>query len=99
MLTSHAMKKVIIGAALATLLAAPALAQSYSATYGTGNIVNLPLAEHSKGAAGIGPSAYSAAGSFSYARSGSSAYAYVPHAVKESTAAEQALFARAKGIW
>lgn len=31
------MKKLMIGAALAALLASPALAQSYNPTYGTGN--------------------------------------------------------------
>jgi hypothetical protein len=67
------MKKLIIGAAL-MMLAAPALAQAYNASDGSGNIVNLPLAERTNGAAGVGMSAYDGAG-----MSGPpSAYAYAP---------------------
>ena len=39
------MKKFIIGAALATLLASPVFAQSYSSGFGTGNVVDVPAAE------------------------------------------------------
>jgi hypothetical protein len=39
------MKKLIIGAALATLLASPVFAQSYNAGYGTGNVLDQPAAE------------------------------------------------------
>jgi hypothetical protein len=42
------MKKFIIGAAFATLLASPAFAQSYNPTYGTGN-VSSPAAEMNGG--------------------------------------------------
>jgi hypothetical protein len=38
------MKKLILGAALAGLLAAPALAQSYDPDYGTGNTMAMPQA-------------------------------------------------------
>ena len=38
-------KNVIVGAAFTIALAAPAFAQSYSATYGTGNIATLGSAE------------------------------------------------------
>jgi len=57
---------------LATLLAAPAFAQSYTQSYGTGNVINLPLAEQTNGAQGIG------AGDYSPVPSASSAYAYAP---------------------
>ena len=39
------MKKLLISTAL-ILLASPAFAQSYSAGYGTGNVINLPALEH-----------------------------------------------------
>jgi hypothetical protein len=39
------MKKFFISTAL-ILLASPAFAQSYSAGYGTGNVINLPALEH-----------------------------------------------------
>jgi hypothetical protein len=70
-----AMNKLILGTALAALLATPALAQSYSATYGSGNIVNLPLAEATNGAAGVGASAYDGAGMSRPKASSSFAYA------------------------
>ena len=94
MLTSHAMKKLIIGAALTTLLASPAFAQSYSAGYGTGNVINLPLAEQSNGAAGIGASAYNGTGINTYAPSGLSSFAYAPvkNPVKKSTTKQRARF-------
>lgn len=72
------LKKLIIALGLATLLAAPAFAQSYNATYGTGNVINQPLAEQTNGAEGIGANAFAAA------PSGSSAYAYVPARVQTS---------------
>jgi opacity protein-like surface antigen len=66
------LKKLIMGAALATLLASPALAQSYVPEYGTGNIINLPAAEATNGAVGIGANAWGPASG------ATSAYAYVP---------------------
>jgi len=36
------MKKIFLSAAVAMLFASPALAQSYSSGYGTGNVINLP---------------------------------------------------------
>jgi hypothetical protein len=39
------MKKILIATAFA-VLASPAFAQSYSAGYGTGNLINLPALEH-----------------------------------------------------
>jgi hypothetical protein len=54
----HISKKILLVAVLTTMLAAPALAQSYSATYGTGNIINLALAARGCDAAGIGAGAY-----------------------------------------
>lgn len=64
--------RTIIALGLAAGLASPVLAQSYSPGYGTGNIINLPLAEQSNGAQGVGANAYSAA------PAGASAYAYAP---------------------
>ena len=64
--------KKMFAALVATMLASPALAQSYSATYGTGNTVNLPLAEQSNGALGVGVGMYSPNGG------ASSPYAYAP---------------------
>ena len=40
------MKKIILSAAVAMLLASPAFAQSYSASYGTGNVIDQPALEH-----------------------------------------------------
>jgi hypothetical protein len=40
------MKKIILSAAVAMLLASPAFAQSYSSSYGTGNIIDQPALEH-----------------------------------------------------
>ena len=37
------MKKLILGVALAGLLAAPAFAQSYNPDYGTGNVQQMPF--------------------------------------------------------
>ena len=69
------MKTIIIGAVAATLLASPALAQSYSATYGTGNTINLPEAERSNGAIGVGVNAYNGA---RMPAEQTSPYAYAP---------------------
>lgn len=41
------MKKLLIGAALATVIAVPAFAQSYSPEAGTGNIVRNPSVSYS----------------------------------------------------
>ena len=40
------MKKMILSAAVAMLLASPAFAQSYSSSYGTGNVIDQPALEH-----------------------------------------------------
>jgi hypothetical protein len=72
----HTMKALIFGTAIATMLATPVFAQSYSATYGTGNTVNLPLAEATNGALGVGQGQY---GPQTGADVGpSSSYAYEP---------------------
>jgi len=78
MLGNQTTIKLIFGAAVATLLVSPTLAQSYSATYGTGNIINLPLAAQTNGAAGIGTGAYNGANSYAHAPSSVSAFAYSP---------------------
>src|SRR6185437_8962108 len=41
------MKKIILSATVAMLLASPAFAQSYSSSYGTGNVIDQPALEHS----------------------------------------------------
>ncbi len=64
--------RTIIALGLTASLASPVLAQSYSPGYGTGNIINLPLAEQTNGAQGVGATMYSAA------PAGASAYAYAP---------------------
>lgn len=79
------MKRFMIGAAFATfatLLAAPGFAQSYTAAFGTGNMVNEPLAQGTNGRAGVGESAYSggsgSASAFAYVPNDASAYADAP---------------------
>lgn len=42
------MKKLILGTALATLMAAPALAQAYNPNDGTGNVIPTPVSWHSQ---------------------------------------------------
>ena len=51
------MKKILVSAAFAVMLASPAFAQSYSPGYGTGNLVTLPAA------GGGAPVAFSSANS------------------------------------
>lgn len=57
------MRKVLIAAAFAAMIALPASAQSYSPGYGTGNLVTLPAP---------------ARGGFSAAGTRNGAYAYAP---------------------
>ncbi len=57
------MKKILMSAALSILLASPAFAQSYSAGYGTGNVIDLPALEHG----GFAASASNNANAFAYA--------------------------------
>ena|SRR5512142_507891 len=53
------MRKMLIVTGIAAVIAAPASAQSYSASYGTGNVINLPALEHGGDfAAGTPNSAY-----------------------------------------
>ncbi|HET7912575.1 MAG TPA: hypothetical protein VFL49_11125 [Pseudolabrys sp.] len=56
------MRKLLIAAGFAAIIASPASAQSYSSGFGTGNVINLPALEH---------------GGF-FADTASSAYAYAP---------------------
>ena len=67
------LKKIVLALGLATLLAAPAFAQSYTPGYGTGNVIDQSVAEQTNGAEGIGANAFAAAPA-----TGSSAYAYAP---------------------
>lgn len=53
------MRKMLIVTGIAAVIAALASAQSYSASYGTGNVINLPALEHGGDfAAGTPNSAY-----------------------------------------
>jgi hypothetical protein len=72
------MKKIILSAAVAVLLASPAFAQSYSGEYGTGNVINQPALEHG-GPAGQGEfqGGFRAGGGFQTGLQGGP-YAYEP---------------------
>ena len=75
------MKKIVLGAVIAFAFATPSLAQSYSAGYGTGNLIDAPLLDKTNGAYGYfgkvqSPTARTA--TTSRAASGTSAYAYSP---------------------
>ena len=52
------MRKLLIAAGLAALIASPASAQSYSSGFGTGNVINLPALEQGGFSAGTASSAY-----------------------------------------
>ena len=66
------MKRLLMSAVFAMLLASPAFAQSYSRDFGTGNVLNMPAAESSGGEFNPG---LNASASTSY---DSSPYAYAP---------------------
>ena len=73
------MKKIVLGAVIAFAFATPSHAQSYTAGYGTGNLIDTPLLEKTNGAYGYfgtvqSPTARTA--TTSRAASGTSAYAY-----------------------
>jgi hypothetical protein len=78
------MLRILIGVALLVACAGPGRAQSYTAGYGTGNVIDTPLLEKTNGRYGYGgsvaprsgdsQSAYSSVG-----RQGTSAYAYSPN--------------------
>lgn len=69
-------KKLVIALGLATLLAAPAFAQSYSPSSGSGNLVASPSAAYS---GPVGPSGRAdAAAKPKTANSGASAFAFAP---------------------
>lgn len=55
------MRKLLIATGLAAMIASPAMAQSYSAGYGTGNIISVPAPEHGGFAASTGAEAFAAA--------------------------------------
>jgi hypothetical protein len=56
------MRKLLIAASFAAVLASPASAQSYSPGFGTGNVINLPALEHGGSFAAGTPN-----GAFAYA--------------------------------
>ena len=55
------MKKVVLIAALASVFASQAFAQSYDPDEGSGNIVNPPAAQATNGQFGVGTGAYASA--------------------------------------
>jgi hypothetical protein len=61
------MKKLLLSAALVATLATPAFAQSFYSDFGTGNVLNVPQAERTDGAAGYGAYASEPAPSNAYA--------------------------------
>jgi hypothetical protein len=71
---------MVLGAVIAFAFATPSLAQSYSAGYGTGNLIDAPLLEKTNGAYGYFGTVQSpkATATTSRAASGTSAYAYSP---------------------
>ena len=76
------MKKILLGTVVVLALATPGFAQSYSASYGTGNLIDQPLLEKSNGTYGyfgtVPPSRTTGVASTARAASGTSAYAYSP---------------------
>ena len=76
------MKKILLSAAVVLAFATPSFAQSYSASYGTGNLIDTPLLEKSNGTYGyfgtVAPPQPTRAASTARAASGISAYAYSP---------------------
>ena len=44
------MKKMIVGLGIVVAFVTPSFAQSYSASYGTGNLIDTPLLEKTNGA-------------------------------------------------
>jgi hypothetical protein len=52
------MKKLLLSTAFVAMIATPAFAQSYYSDFGSGNVLNVPQAERSDGAAGYGAYAY-----------------------------------------
>ena len=76
------MKKILLGAAVMFAFATPTFAQSYSASYGTGNLIDQPLLEKSNGTYGyfgtVAPTQTTRPTSTARAASGTSAYAYSP---------------------
>jgi len=79
------MRTLILGAGLALAVAAPALAQSYTAGQGSGNLIDTPLAEKSNGAYGFGgsvaPTRGDSSSAYQRAQGGNksnSAFAYSP---------------------
>jgi hypothetical protein len=75
-------KRILLGAALAALFAAPAFAQSYTAAYGTGNVMDQPLAEKTNGVYGYGggpvPTKAQVAKAKAAPASGLNAFAFAP---------------------
>ena len=64
------MKEIIVAAFLVLAAATPGLAQSYSAGWGTGNVVDLPLLEKTNGAYGYALSVAPQGGAAAFAQAG-----------------------------
>jgi len=85
------MKPILIAAAVAVaaVMTMPALAQSYTAGQGTGNLVDAPLAEKTNGACGFGgnvapPAGDSQAAYHSRQSSAASASVYAPNSAQKA---------------
>lgn len=61
------MKEIMVAAFLVLAAATPGLAQSYSAGFGTGNVINTPLLEKTDGAAGYAMSVLPEGGAAAFA--------------------------------
>jgi len=73
------MKKIMIGLGIVVAFATPSFAQSYSASYGTGNVIDMPLLEKTNGAYGYaGTVPPETAGSPARASRDNLGYAYSP---------------------
>ncbi len=75
------MKNILVGLGIVVALATPSFAQSYSASYGTGNVIDTPLLEKTNGAYGYAGSVPTRTGdtrSAARAANANSAYAYSP---------------------
>jgi len=64
------MKEIMFAAFLVLAAASPGLAQSYSAGWGTGNVINLPLLEKTNGAYGYAMSVPPQDGAAAFAQAG-----------------------------
>jgi len=81
------MKSILVAAAIAAMITAPALAQSYTAGQGSGNVIDTPLAEKTNGAYGYGgtvaPRAGDSQAAYQVQGGATSAFAYAPEGARK----------------